>query len=535
YAALRVPFNGQNVLDAQMATEATQLEGIVVIGYGERARANLTESVGTVSAQEIQRVTVASPDAAIQGRVTGVQVTTESGTPGAPVAMRIRGVGTVGNTQPLFVIDGVPVGKGASANQSPLATINPNDIESISILKDASAASVYGMQAANGVVLITTRRGRLGAPTIRYDGYTGVQQMPRYYDVLSTEEWLALQQEAIDANNAFFGRTPSDPAFLQLPPQLRQGAPERAELLGRNTDWTRIGVNSNAPITSHNVSISGASDQVNYYVSGGYFQQEALIGQWDLSRYSFRANSDFNVTDWLRLGETFTISNQVTDRGFSNYGDATILANVISQPPVYLAYDPSLVGPTNPQGLAGNFGTLTGWSRSNMNSVDQLVDVTDRTTRVLGGIFAEADVVRGLTLRTQNSVDYNIDNLYRWQPAFTGAVTGYERSEFAGDFRSEAYTFVSSNTATYTNSFGNHNFNVLGGIETNLYRQNGVSFEATGFISTDYQLRRLVALGDQPLARRGSASEVNRLGYIGRLNYNYGDRYLFTASGRRDG
>ncbi|HEV2121320.1 MAG TPA: TonB-dependent receptor plug domain-containing protein, partial [Chloroflexota bacterium] len=296
YAALRVPFNGQNVLDARMATEATQLEGIVVIGYGERARANLTESVGTVSAQEIQRVTVASPDAAIQGRVTGVQVTAESGTPGAPVAMRVRGVGTVGNTQPLFVIDGVPVGKGAGANQSPLATINPNDIESISILKDASAASVYGMQAANGVVLITTRRGRLGAPTIRYDGYTGVQQMPRYYDVLPTEEWLALQQEAIDANNAFFGRTPSDAAYVQLPPQLRQGAPERAELLARNTDWTRIGINNNAPITNHNVSISGASDEVNYYVSGGYFQQQALIGQWDLSRYSFRANSDFNVT-----------------------------------------------------------------------------------------------------------------------------------------------------------------------------------------------------------------------------------------------
>jgi TonB-dependent SusC/RagA subfamily outer membrane receptor len=131
-----------------------------------------------VDAQEIQKVTIATPEAAIQGRVSGVQITNESGVPGAPVAVRIRGVGTVGNTQPLYVIDGVPVGKGTAGTASPLSTINPNDIESISVLKDASAASVYGMQAANGVILIETRRGRLGKPTIRYDGYMGIQLFP---------------------------------------------------------------------------------------------------------------------------------------------------------------------------------------------------------------------------------------------------------------------------------------------------------------------------------------------------------------------
>jgi TonB-dependent SusC/RagA subfamily outer membrane receptor len=173
YAPLEVLIEGRSVLDVELTPHATELEELVVIGYGERRRATLTESVGTVSAQEIARVPVVSADHALQGRVSGVHITSAAGVPGAPVAVRIRGVSTVGNSQPLFVIDGVPVGRGEGWRTNPLATINPADIESISVLKDASAAAVYGVQAANGVVLIQTKRGRLGKPTLRYDGYSG--------------------------------------------------------------------------------------------------------------------------------------------------------------------------------------------------------------------------------------------------------------------------------------------------------------------------------------------------------------------------
>jgi TonB-linked SusC/RagA family outer membrane protein len=535
YGSLTVPIGGKTELDVQLTPQATELEGLVVVGYGEKSRPTITESIGVVDAQEIQEVTIATPEAAIQGRVSGVQITNESGVPGAPVAVRIRGVGTVGNTQPLYVIDGVPVGKGAAGTASPLSTINPNDIESISVLKDASAASVYGMQAANGVILIETRRGRLGKPTIRYDGYMGVQQFPKYYDLNDSQTWLDLQREEIDANNAYFGRDPSSPDYARQNPELREGAPGLAELLARNTDWTRIGIHDNAPIMNHNVAISGATDQVNYYVSGGYFKQDAIVQKWDLTRYSFRANSDFNISPRFRVGETFSLSNEVTLRGAGNYGDGTILNNLLQQPPIFVAYDPSLISPTNPQGLSGNEGTGGYNGRPNLNSTNQLQDVTDRTTRVLGSVHGELDLVPGLTVRSQNSVDYGIGNQYNWQPGFTLEMTGFARQQIAEDIRGENYTIVSTNTANYTKSLGEHNFDVLAGVEWNNSHGNSLSLQTTNFVNTQYPLRRIPALGDQLLKKGGGAGEVKRLGYIGRLNYNYADKYLFTASVRRDG
>lgn len=534
YGVQQVSIENRSEINVELASAAVELEGVVAIGYGEARRATLTESVGVVESEEILKTTIASPDQAIQGRVSGVRVTTESGIPGAPVAMRIRGVGTVGNTQPLFVIDGVPVGKGTAGTSSPLATINPNDIESISVLKDASAASVYGMQAANGVVLIQTKQGRVGKPTIQYDGYYGVQRFPQYYDLNGPQAWLELERAAIAAENAYFEREPGTPDFELQHPDLREGSPVLPQLLARNTDWTRVGIHDNAPIMNHNVSISGATDQVNYYVSGGMFEQDAIVDKWDLTRYSFRANSDFNVNSWLTVGENFAISNQSTIRGSANYGDGTILNNTLGQPPIFLAYDPALISPTNPQGLTGNYQTA-GMTRPNLNSTNQLVDVTDRTTRVLGSIFGEANVLEGLTLRSQNSVDYGISSVYFWQPELSNEMTGFARAEIGEDIRSDSYTLVSTNTANYANSFGEHNIELLGGMETNIFRGNSLSLQTTGFVNTLYELRRIVALGDQLLKKGGGASEQNRLGYFGRFNYNFADKYLLTTTIRRDG
>lgn len=534
YASRSIVFDGQAVVDAELEVSALLLDEVVTIGYGQKRRATMTESIGKVSASEIEKATIASPDQAIQGRVPGVQVITESGIPGAPVAMRIRGVGTVDNTQPLFVIDGVPVGKGMAGTASPLATLNANDIESISVLRDASAAAVFGMQSANGVVLIETRRGSFGDPTIRYDGYTGVQRFPQYFSLNDAQAWLALERDGIAAQNAYFGRSPSDGDYVVQHPDLQDGSPMLAELLARNTDWTRVALHNNAPIMNHNLSVSGASDRVSYHVSGGYFAQDAIVEKWDLTRYSFRANSDFRVTDRLRFGETFSLSNQVTLRGAANYGDGTILSSTIQQPPIFLAYDPTLVSPTNPQGLTGNFQTA-GFSRAHLNSTNQLVDVNDRVTRVLGSLYGELDVVDGLTLRSQNSVDYVIGNQYFWQAGFTNEMTGFERPELAEDIRTDGTTIVSTNTLNYTTLLGNHGFSLLGGLEANQFRSNSLSLQTTGFLNQEFPLRRIVALGDEILKKGGGAGEQNRLGYFGRLTYNFSERYLLTATIRRDG
>jgi TonB-dependent starch-binding outer membrane protein SusC len=534
YRSQQAPINNQAVVNVALQQTATELEGIVVVGYGQKARANLTEAIGTVSAEQIQRVTVASPEAAIQGRVTGAQITSESGIPGAPVAVRIRGVGTVGNNQPLYVIDGVPIGKGQGGIVSPLATLNPADIESISVLKDASAASVYGMQAANGVILITTKRGTVGKPTIQYDMYTGVQRFPRFYELNNSQNWLSLWEEANANRNAYDGRAANHPDAIRMHPDLLPGSARRSELLQTNTDWTRVAIRDNAPIQSHNASVSGATDQVRYFISAGYFGQDAIQEKWDLDRYTFRANSDFTITPRIRIGETFTVSNQVTHRGAANYGDGTILNNLLRQPPIFLAYDPTMISPTNPLGLTGNFN-VAGITQPNLNSTNQLQDVTDRYTRMLGSVYGEVDLLRGMSFRSQNSVDYNLGNRYVWQPRFTNAMTGFERAQIGEDIREDSHALTSTNTLNYNIGLGRHDFGFLAGSEINLWRSNSLSLQTTNFLNDQYELRRIVSLGDQVLKKGGGAGEVGRLGYFGRLSYNFADRYLVTGTLRHDG
>jgi TonB-dependent SusC/RagA subfamily outer membrane receptor len=203
------------------------------------------------------------------------------------------------------------------------------------VLKDASSAAVYGVQAANGVVLITTKRGRQGKPTVRYDSYVGVQHTPPLWEMNDARTFAQLQQEANDAFNTQSRLTPADGNYLVLHPDLQGNSP----LLSRNTDWIGDALNQNAPITNQNVSVSGATNQVSYFVSGGYFGQNATADRWDLGRLSFRANSDFNVTSAVRIGETFTVSYQRVRRGMNGGGDGFLLRNAATMPPFFRIRD----------------------------------------------------------------------------------------------------------------------------------------------------------------------------------------------------
>ncbi len=214
YEAKEVPLGNSNTLSVTLDTDTRSLNEVVVVGYGQKSTRKLTESIGTVQARDITKLPVATPEAAIQGRLSGVQITNVDGTPGGAIAIRIRGVSTVGNNQPLFVVDGVPIGDGTS-NQ-----INPADIESISVLKDASSASIYGLRAANGVVLITTKRGQQGKPRVNFDVYTGVQNFPKYFDLLNTRDYIDLANEATANANAQAGLTPADKDYIKLHPDL---------------------------------------------------------------------------------------------------------------------------------------------------------------------------------------------------------------------------------------------------------------------------------------------------------------------------
>ncbi len=530
YQSEEVTIGGQSVINLQMTPDIQALSEIVVIGYGEKSRKLLTESIGTIDAQDITKVPVAAPDQALQGRISGVQVTNVSGTPGTPVAIRIRGVGTVGNTQPLFVIDGIPVGSNTSSLTNPLTTINPSDIESISVLKDASAAAVYGVRAANGVVLITTKRGEQGKPRINFDGYYGVQRLPNLWEMNNTQQYIGLTQEAYTAFNQQNNLSPDDDAYLMLHPDLQPGS----RYTDINTDWTDDAANQNAPIQNYNLAVSGANEDLNYHVSAGYFAQDAVVDKWDLERFSFRANSDYKVGSRFKFGQTFSISYQEVFRGVNGGGDGFLLRNAATMPPFFEIYDTRNEIPGNRYGYNGN-ADVAGLTIGNQNGINQNRDNYDRTTRILGGIYGELEIINGLRFKTAASIDVGFDRNDGWQPGYTVEELGLDRrvNNFT-DNRGEGSTQVFTNTLNYDNTFGDHSISALAGIEYQKIRGYSLGGRADDFLSDDPDFYRVVKNGNNQILN-GGANEDAFVGYVGRLSYDFANKYLLTFTVRRDG
>ncbi|WP_020533088.1 SusC/RagA family TonB-linked outer membrane protein [Flexithrix dorotheae] len=536
YVTQELEVGAQSVIDVSLKTDLAQLEEVVVIGYGEKSRTLLTESIGTMDSEEIQKLPISSADQALQGRISGVQVTPMDGTPGAPTAIRIRGVGTVGNAQPLFVIDGVPVGKNTGGNPNgpitnPLSTLNPSDIESISVLKDASAAAVYGVRAANGVVIITTKRGKQGKPQINFDGYYGVQKLPSMWDMNNTDQYIALTEEAYNNFNIQNELSPDDPSYLILHPDLQPGSPYRSI----NEDWAGDVKNNNAPIQNYNLSVSGANDNANYFVSAGYFNQDAVLNKWELDRYTFRANADYKVGKRFKFGNTFTMSYQEVFRGVNGGGDGFLLANAATMPPFFEIYDYRNEIPGNRYGYNGN-EDVNGLIIGNQNGINQIRDNYDRSTRMLGSIYGELEIINGLKFKSMASIDMNWGRNDSWNPGYTAAEMGLNRpNQERTDSRSEGYTQVFTNTLNYDKNFGDHNFNVLAGLEYQKLRSTSLSGRGENFLSADPDFYINVKNASENLLIGGGAGEGAYVGYIGRFSYDYMKKYLVTATVRRDG
>jgi TonB-linked SusC/RagA family outer membrane protein len=522
----------RTTIEVSLKASISELQEVVVIGYGEKSKAMLTESIGTVTSKQIQQLPVASADAAIQGRISGVQVGSVDGTPGSPVAIRIRGVGTVGNTAPLIVIDGIPTstnlvnGTFDESGTNPLASLNPSDIESVSVLKDASAASVYGVRAANGVILITTKRGKSGKPRITLDSYYGVQNFPKDRPQWnSTAQYVALTQEANKNFNAQTG------GALVLHPHLQPGSP----YLNVNTDWENAAVVKNAPITNTNVGISGGTDVSNYYISLGYFKQDATVPKWDLERYSFRANSDYKIGSRLKVGQTFSLSYQEVHRGHNNSGDGFIYSSTANMPPFFSIYD----DPANP--IAGNrYGfngnnNVAGLTVHNNFGINAIEENYDRLYRVLGGIYGELEIIKGLKYKSSASVDFNYGHNTGWNPGYTVAEIGIGRPQQFGDGRNERFTQIFTNTLTYANTIGDHNFNILAGYEFQKIRSNDLGGQGRNFLSADPGYYQSVKNAGELSPTYSAVGNDAYIGIIGRLSYDYKSKYILTASVRRDG
>lgn len=498
-----VSLNGRTSLSIVLHEDTELLEELVVVGYGQMRRSDLTGAVVSVTDAAIKKSIPTSIDQVLQGRAAGVQIQANSGTPGASSAIRIRGTNSLNATnQPIFVIDGVIVDSSTDSESSnPLSSINPSDIVSMDILKDASATAIYGARASNGVIMITTRRGKSGESSVTYDGYAGWQEMPKQLDMLNLREY------AVHHNNrAELGLVEHSSAFV------------RPDLLGEGTNWQNE-LFRKAVMTSHNLSVSGGSDKTTYAFSGGYLNQDGIALGSGFRRLSLRSNIDTQIKSWLQGGVNFSFAESKQDVGTDNN---TIMSALLQQPTVAVTSpDGSFDGPDdvwmpdNPVGLAS--------IRTNNN----------QKTNFRFNTFLNADLVEGLTFKTELSYDYNFNKYYYYQPDYQFGIK-------TSDTRTSRWTKTDTkywswrNILTYDARFMDaHNLNVMMGQEMSQSNWENQVGTATGFLTNTTPD---LSAGDITSSTTTGARVVNSIAsFFGRAFYSYDDRYLLTATIRRDG
>jgi len=507
-------------VDFAVTAQATQLEEVVAIGYGTTERRELTGAVASVTGDQLGAAPVTSFDEALLGRAAGVEVVSSSGQPGAGVMVRIRGGNSISaGNDPLYVIDGVPVttdlteattgnllGEGMRG-VNPIAGLDPNDIESIQILKDAAAGAIYGARAANGVVLITTKHGRAGQNTVSFGSYYGIQEVRRTLPVLDAKQFAQMVNTAYaNAGQAPF-YTPADVAAL-----------------GQGTDWQGA-IFRTAPMRNYDLSLSGGDANTTYYLSGSLLQNDGVVIGSDLSRGSVRLNLDRSISHRLRVGNRLGLSRSHA-HVLPNGGAASVMLDALTAPP------------TLPVQLSsGEYFTgvdpLTGRPFTNPVATANLITNEERDNRVIGNAFAEFDVRDNLTLRSTVGMDFlnAVQDYYSPSTVLPGLNSGGEGSR--GEAETMSWTF--ENTLHYQHRFGAlHSLDVLGG--TTLQRS------STAQISGSSQTFLTDALGVDGLSTAKTFVSVSTpaphsslLSYFARARWGIADKYLFTVSARVDG
>ncbi|MBD0259470.1 MAG: TonB-dependent receptor, partial [Cytophagales bacterium] len=512
-----VSVGNRTSIDVGLAPDIKSLSEVVVIGYGTRERKDLTGAIGSIKAEEIRALPIASPDQALQGRIPGVQITAVSGDPGARQVVRIRGVGTTGNNEPLYVIDGIPVAETRDGNlqrgQNPLSLINPNDIESIDVLKDASAAAIYGLRASNGVILITTKRGKAGKVVANFSARKGFQQMPRFIDNLSTPEYTGLIGEIYGNANE----------TAKLPVDFPGDLLSRTETV----DWQRALYNENAPIDDYHLSVGGGSENATFNVSGGFFRQESILQQRGLKRYSLGVNSDFKAGKIFRFGESLRIGyTDQNNAGTGSFGDAS------RTPPIQRIYNPA-----NATGFEfANFNTGGAGRTQNWLARNSLIESNEYSLRTLGGVYAEIEPIRGLRIRGNVQADFNLNRNIGFRLNDTDYFGSVTQTNQFGDGYLQTFNLLREVLVYFDRSFGNHNVSLLGGATTQRFDLWGMGAGANNLPFAAEEQR---FFANAPEADQGRAENFRNYwtlqGYIGRASYNFNNKYYVDATVRRDG
>lgn len=483
----------QATIDIGLAENAQALDEVVVVGYGQQSRADVTGAISTVDSDAITAIPVTNAEQALQGRAPGVSVT-NSGSPGSSPVVRIRGLGTSGSNKPLFVIDGVITGG--------LSGINPNDIENVSVLKDASTTAIYGSQGSNGVIIVTTKKGNKQKGELSFNTYTGYQANTKRYDVLNTLQYL---QYAND-----LGVIPA----------------RDADLFANNTNW-QDEIFTSGVIQDHNLSYAGGSENSDYRFSAGYVSQDGVVINTGFERYSFRANSSFTFGK-LKVGETMSVSFNKQNPLLEN-GGRSLIEHAIKAAPYLPVYNENNLG-----GFQGPTSSLDGQDAENPVRIQTLGNAVNNTTAIIGSIYGEYEIIEGLKFKSQVGLDYFTFNNNRFVPSYDDDSEGgaTHSQPFAAITKNSGYgqTLIFTNSLNYTKTIDEvHNIEFL--LLSEKYEN---SFNRTDASSRNLVSDEVNQLSNEQSALNSETFEDNRISYLARLNYNYDGRYILAASIRRD-
>ncbi len=506
YEGQEIIVGEQSTINASLGSANATVDEVVVLGYTAQKRSKITGSVSTIDADEISETPVLRVEQALQGRAAGIQVTQNSGQPGAGLTVRIRGVGTIGNSDPLYVVDGVIVGG--------LDFLNPADIESISVLKDAASTAIYGTNGANGVVLITTKTGKRDQKaSISYDGYYATQEPWKKLNLLNAEEYAILINESRIA------------AGLPLIPELADPAS-----LGEGTDW-QDEIFTRAPMTSHQVSVRGGSDRSDYSISANYFSQQGIVGgpKAQFDRITLRFNSNYDLNDRVRAGTRINYISLERDALPENNEFSTPLIRSINLDPTTPVRDEN-----------GNFLPSQFLDTDIFNPVNQIDKTysTYFTDRIFGSVFAEVDLLKGLKFKSTINLDVNNSRLDGFSPLYFLSINDQNNVNGVSVQHFRFFTSQWDNTLSYEANFGEaHEFSALLGSSAinNTFRNTGAS--RTDLRINDVNFAYLDNGDPNPEASGafGSFSESSLLSFFGRAYYAYANKYLVTAILRYDG
>lgn len=523
-----IAISGKTVVNVSLKPSSTTLSDVVVIGYGTQKRGDVNGAIGSVTSKDIKDVPQASIDQMLQGKVAGVTITDNSGQPGSNTSVHIRGITSFTASEPLYVIDGVEVqggGSGGALNSpgagqqettaSPLAMLNPNDIASIDILKDASATAIYGSRGANGVIIITTKKGKQGKPKVNYDGWVGLQEQGKLLKVDNLQQYAVLQNQLA----TIFGEQPreeyADPS-----------------LLGPGTNWQKA-IFRTAAEQSHNLSVSGANEKSDYYISAGYFKQDGTVLGYNFNRYTLRSSVNSQATNWLKIGSTIGLSRSNENIGVGN--NTGIIYNALLATPDQAVYnaDGTFAGPQ-----IGADGTRYG----GLNPVQQALNVTNTFLRneINGSFYGDINFTKDLNLHSEVDGDFNFNNGQTFNPTYDYGATGTPTQYDITNNTAQLYRSISNSTYwswkeyfNYNHTWGKSNVQALLGREVWESQYDQVNLSGSGFVAgNNVQSIALASTVASSIPEYTSPSSMES--YLGRVIYTFDNKYSLTANIRSD-